>query len=335
MTKNTHHPKAKFLVYGFVAFSLLTSSAAGLAAHHLASPRLSPLAAKTLALAVALLGLRRFYRVAGGLDGINRAVGDGSRAVSARLLGQAEAAKERVRLVVVSDTHGETPAVPMADVLVHCGDVTLAGTPGELHAFCDWLEALPHPNKVVIAGNHDFCIENKQDADESRAAKERLKSLCTFLENEAAVVAGLKFYGSPHSPWIREGRRMSYQNSSENLEPAWAKIPNDVDVLITHTPPKGFGDRILLGVNVGCPALERRIREVKPRYHLFGHIHEAYGIYESSFGCVFVNAAICNLLYEPSHAPIVIDVPVLDKKEKHGEVVSSAASSTSPTRASL
>lgn len=251
--------------------------------------------------------------MAGGRRGINRAIGNGAMSVDMDMLKSTRADAKHVRVVVVSDTHGEEVVIPDGDVIVHCGDMTLAGTPKELYAFCDWFEALPHKHKVVIAGNHDFCVENKQGKAEAVEAKERLKKVCTaFLENSGAEVAGLKFYGSPHSPWINKRRQMGYQDSSENLEKVWRQIPEGIDVLVTHTPPKGFGDRILLGMSVGCPNLEKRVREIKPRYHFFGHIHEAYGTYTSDFGCLFVNAAICNLLYEPAHAPIVLDIPLLN-----------------------
>ena len=66
----------------------------------------------------------------------------------------------------------------------------------------------------------------------------------------------------------------SFQDASENLAKFWQQIPDQVDVLITHGPPKGYGDRILLGAHVGCPELMKRVREINCRYHLFGHIHE-------------------------------------------------------------
>jgi Icc-related predicted phosphoesterase len=67
---------------------------------------------------------------------------------------------------------------------------------------------------------------------------------------------------------------MGFQDSSENLAKVWGMIPEGVDILMTHGPPAGFGDQILLGKNVGCPELLKRVLAAKPRFHLFGHIHE-------------------------------------------------------------
>ena len=65
--------------------------------------------------------------------------------------------------------------------------------------------------------------------------------------------------------------------------PFWDKIPENVDILITHGPPQGYGDRILLGKHVGCPELMKRVAEVKPRYHFFGHIHEVSTLFLQCF----------------------------------------------------
>ena len=59
----------------------------------------------------------------------------------------------------------------------------------------------------------------------------------------------------------------------------WAKIPEGLDLLITHGPPKGLGDRTIIGMRVGCEDLLKRVREVPPKMHVFGHIHEAAGSY--------------------------------------------------------
>lgn len=59
------------------------------------------------------------------------------------------------------------------------------------------------------------------------------------------------------------------------LAQRWAQIPEDTDILITHGPPLGFGDRVDSGEHVGCEDLLRRVQQVRPKLHLFGHIHES------------------------------------------------------------
>ncbi len=68
----------------------------------------------------------------------------------------------------------------------------------------------------------------------------------------------------------------------------WARIPEDTDVLVTHGPPLGFGDRTRREQRVGCEDLLRRVRVVRPKLHLFGHIHEDPGVWQDA-GTAFAN----------------------------------------------
>ena len=52
----------------------------------------------------------------------------------------------------------------------------------------------------------------------------------------------------------------------------------------------------------------RQVVEARPpRLHVFGHIHEGYGVVEKP-GTTYVNASICDSRYAPSNRPIVIDL---------------------------
>ena len=79
--------------------------------------------------------------------------------------------------------------------------------------------------------------------------------------------------------------------------------------MITHSPPAYILDRTAGGSNVGCSYLLKRVKEIKPQLHVFGHIHEAYGREEHD-STIFVNASTCNLRYKPLQAPIVVDLEV-------------------------
>ena len=46
---------------------------------------------------------------------------------------------------------------------------------------------------------------------------------------------------------------------------------------LTHGPPFGVFDRVMSGERVGCEALASHISQLRPRLHLFGHIHEDHG----------------------------------------------------------
>ena len=65
-----------------------------------------------------------------------------------------------MKLITIADTHGlhRSFEIPDGDILVHAGDLTRHGTLEDVYEFNDFLGSLPHPHKIVIAGNHDFCF---------------------------------------------------------------------------------------------------------------------------------------------------------------------------------
>lgn len=205
-----------------------------------------------------------------------------------------------IRLVIIADTHGlhEKLAIPDGDILIHAGDLTLRDSADEVAAFNEFLGALPHPEKIVIAGNHDFYFER-----EPRAAR-ALMTNCTYLEDEAVTVRGIKFYGSPWQP--------RFFNWAFNLDRGpeiarkWALIPDDTDVLITHGPPAGFGDKISSGKTTGCEDLAHAVRRIGPRLHIFGHIHEDYGRWSRGV-TTYINGSSCDLNYRPVNPPQIFE----------------------------
>jgi len=205
-------------------------------------------------------------------------------------------------MVVISDTHGRHDGwhVPDGDVLVHCGDLTSHGTLPQIRAAADFLRALPHADKVVIAGNHDFAFE--RSPAEARAEMTGL----TYLEDEAALIQGVRFYGSPWQPEFYDWAFNLPRGAA--LVEKWALIPGDTEVLVTHGPPRGHGDEVArpTGAHEGCDDLLARVRVIRPKVHCFGHIHEAAGV-TSADGTYFVNASICDLSYRPSLPARVLD----------------------------
>ncbi|KAL2065720.1 hypothetical protein VTL71DRAFT_3390 [Oculimacula yallundae] len=182
--------------------------------------------------------------------------------------------KPKIKIVCISDTHTHTLDIPNGDVLIHSGDLTNAGSVKEIQAQLDWLKSLPHKEKIVIAGNHDSYFDPKSRLEEDKGRKLNFGGL-HYLENEAITLKfkggrKLNFYGAPRIPECG-GSEMAFQyNRSQD---PWAnQIPMETDVLITHTPP-----RYHLDLNLGCASLLKEIWRVKPRLHVFGHIHSGHG----------------------------------------------------------
>jgi Icc-related predicted phosphoesterase len=209
-----------------------------------------------------------------------------------------------MRIVVISDLHGlcrkmEHP-IPEGDVLIVAGDITNCGELYQLENFNYWLSELPHTHKCIIAGNHDWCFDNFQKSE----AKSILTD-CIYLENSEVIIDGIKFYGSPISPFF-----MSWafnMERGERIKKYWDAIPYDTNVLITHGPVYNILDNID-GQHVGCVDLRKRVLELPMlKVHICGHIHDAYGTKKYK-GIQFVNASICTEQYKPINKPIVIDI---------------------------
>jgi predicted phosphodiesterase len=218
-----------------------------------------------------------------------------------------------MRVVCVSDTHRrhEKLEMPGGDLLLHAGDITRHGEREDVEAFDAWLGSLPYRHKVVIAGNHDFLFQQ-----EPRLAQSLITN-AVYLEDSGATVEGLRVWGSPWQPWFFDWA--FNLRRGQPLREKWELIPPGTDLLLTHGPPHGILDQVQKvtskvigavtgqGDHVGCEELLLAVKRLKPRLHVFGHIHEAYGVVEQD-GTTFVNASSCDLGYKPVNPPVVLDL---------------------------
>lgn len=211
-----------------------------------------------------------------------------------------------LRLVCISDTHNQDLLydLPEGDVLIHGGDLTGRGKVKEIAKALDWLATYTKRYKkiILIAGNHDFMAQKHPSL---------MKSMCetrglTYLFDSGVEYEGVKFWGSPWQPWFHDWA-FNLEEGYE-LQEKWDLIPTDTDVLITHGPPYGIRDKCFDGRKVGCHNLLREVKErIKPKFHIFGHIHEDYGQYKTK-DTTFINASTCNLKYKAINMPIEVEI---------------------------
>lgn len=207
-----------------------------------------------------------------------------------------------MRIVCLSDTHCRLSEinVPDGDLLIHAGDLTGRGTRAEIEEELAVLRALPHTFKCLTAGNHDFLWER-----EPALARSLVPAGIHYLEDSETTLAGLRIWGSPVTPafhnWAFNRER------GPDIRRHWDKIPNGIDVLVTHGPPFDKRDLVVHRMEkVGCRDLGMAIARVRPALAIFGHIHEGYGMCADRH-TTYVNAAICNRSYDPINPPIVLD----------------------------
>lgn len=222
----------------------------------------------------------------------------------------------KVRITLISDTHTkhEQVQLPGGDILLLSGDLMNSGyNSSEIDVFCRWFEKQEYDVLAFIAGNHDRFFENKpEEAMEIVNSYERID----YLQDQVLLWEktiegqdlGLKIYGSPWQPEFYHWA-FNLPRAGKVLKEKWAAIPEGTDILITHGPPQGILDTSGDPYNeplLGCELLIERVKEVKPKIHVFGHIHGGYG-YRFIDGTHFFNASVLNERYLHTNKPFTFD----------------------------
>ena len=210
------------------------------------------------------------------------------------------------KITFISDTHTKhkhlTNDLPGGDILIHCGDISSRGYKNEIENFLGWFDNIKgYEHKIFIAGNHDFGFQ-----DNPKECFELLKnySSITYLEDNSIIIDGIKIYGSPWQP--RFHNWAFNVNRGWDIAQKWEKIPQDTDILITHGPLLGILDITNISERVGCEDLYKKVMEIKPKVHAFGHIHSSYGMKEMD-GMTFINASNLGEDYLYQNDPITLD----------------------------
>jgi Icc-related predicted phosphoesterase len=216
-------------------------------------------------------------------------------------------------ITFISDTHTKhnqiTADLPGGDLLIHAGDISSMGYSHEIDNFCKWFNKLDnYTTKIFIAGNHDWGFQN--EPAESKMISANYQGI-TYLQDDSIKIGpsydeSVNVYGSPWQPEFCNWA-FNLQKNGEELQHVWGKIPEDTDILITHGPAFGRLDTVegRRNENLGCELLAERIKVVKPKIHVCGHIHSGYG-YLFDGDTHFFNAAVLNERYSYTQKPMTI-----------------------------
>ena len=170
----------------------------------------------------------------------------------------------------------------------------------DVDKFSKFVSQLNYKHKIVIAGNHDFCFESELKEEAESIFK---RDQIIYLNDSEVIIENKKFYGSPIQPWFHDWA--FNRQRGEEINKHWLQIPIDTDILITHGPPYGILDKCYHGARVGCEDLLKKVKEIRPKIHAFGHIHEEYGTTIMD-NIVFVNACSLDEKYKVVNNPIEI-----------------------------
>ena len=204
-------------------------------------------------------------------------------------------------ITCISDLHGYFPKLEGGDLLIVAGDLTAQDTTRQHLDFLDWIDRQKYSKKIWIAGNHDNFLVNTKFVNIQTMGMEYLCDSGTEFEN-------LKIWGSPWTLkfYGMNPKCMAYTcDTEEELNEKWERIPDGIDILITHSPCHGILDKVdRKQRHVGSTTLrEHVIGRVKPKLHVFGHIHDSYGMVDLTVG-KHINCSHVDENYEPVNPPV-------------------------------
>ena len=256
-----------------------------------------------------------------------------------------------MKIVAISDLHGHLPELQPCDVVVICGDIIPLNIQKNYEAslawlcgpFQSWALKLDCKKVVFIAGNHDFVFEQLYNGyvqmmgDNMPTTRlyfhsERICDTLFQMDNTydpkliylcdgSYVYRGVKFYGTP---WCPNLRNWAFYGDKQHLLNQFNKIPDDVDVLITHCPPKYGLQGTVLETNwnymsdFGCVALQQVIDERfadKDMWILSGHIHSGKHEVEKMNNVKYRNCSIKNEDYGVAYQPFEFEINKEYEKE--------------------
>jgi hypothetical protein len=211
-----------------------------------------------------------------------------------------------VKILALSDLHGNLPDIPPCDLLLLAGDICPDKFPepggkysgvtkwpdrdGQIRWFYDtflkWLDNQPAKRTLLTWGNHDFAGPSINVLD--------LVYVDTLVEHE-----GLKIW---MSPWVLPCGPWAYLEDELKLRHRYDQIPDGTDIIVSHGPPFGFGDKVIDGHHVGSISLLSAIDRVKPKAVVCGHIHEDAGIFRH-FDTTILNVSHVDYFYRPVRGP--------------------------------
>jgi Icc-related predicted phosphoesterase len=252
-----------------------------------------------------------------------------------------------MKIQAISDTHGSDffHLIGDSDILLIAGDISPARESHDYYPQKRWFheifvkqlsrltEKVGHV--VFIGGNHDTYLSDCNISANNSEIRSALPKNVHYLCDDLVDINGLRIFGSPwcNAPtWARIGPPVwNFAGKDETLQEVYAKIPHDIDILISHGPAHGFCDVILdpalNGRNLekfgagaerlGSKALTASfVRGLSPKYVISGHIHSAnhnFEVYKSKIDGTAIKFACVSILdeqytFNPAYRPLIINI---------------------------
>lgn len=223
-----------------------------------------------------------------------------------------------MKICAISDMHGQLDIeIEKCDILCICGDIVPLNVQTSFNGTMDWIKNvfIPWCNSIecdkifLISGNHDIVSQNFPEewghAFEGTKIEYLLDSSSEYTDEKGKTIT---IYGTP---WCHQFFNWAFMTSDEKLAEIFEKIPENVDLLMTHDSPYGTSDVLLQNVawnsgnHIGCKPLADAVNKKKPKILIHGHLHSTNHECEMMGETEVYNVSVLNenytLVYEPKY----------------------------------
>ncbi len=231
----------------------------------------------------------------------------------------------KIRICALSDMHGNIDNIKLNE----CDIAIIAGDSAPLNGFSKWniydqkkwfqnkmmpwIESYPNVQFVIIPGNHDLSLDISKISryPEINWKLAWPRNAHILIDQEITLFNGIKIYGTPWVPII--SHIWAFEAEHDRLQEKFRKIPNGIDILVTHTPPrvKDCGiDWSLQTSNgpFGSDELSQEIFMKQPKYLFCGHIHTGDHECQMFEGCKMYNVSLLDEDYSVKYQPLMINL---------------------------
>ena len=227
----------------------------------------------------------------------------------------------------ISDLHGYLNFdVPKCDILTISGDICPVFMSHGSATQHKWLQEvfLPWCNQLIknkitryvvfIAGNHDMYFQNAYLKNASLIFN--MGENIHYLYNSMIEIEGIKIYGTP---WTALFGNWGFMGNEHKLEEVFSKIPEGMDIVITHGPPYGYCDKIeeykIINISpsnndehLGSKVLTKHLERAQPKWCIFGHIHSGSHNVEFLGQTKCINVSLLGENYSIAYKPFNFNI---------------------------
>lgn len=229
-----------------------------------------------------------------------------------------------MRICVISDLHGYLPIIEPCEILLICGDISPLRMQKNLPqcekwlktTFAEWIKELPCEQVFLVAGNHDYTIENRGYTWITSVITEPTDGKVIYLENNHTdyLSDDGKVYRIWGTPCCHIFGNWAFMYPDDKLKELYSSMPYDCDIVISHDAPYGCSDILLQDVpwntkkHIGNKPLAQAVIDIQPKYLFHGHLHSTSREFELLGNSKVINCSILDEYYKNVYDPIVLNI---------------------------